>query len=105
MTDSHEILDENDAEAYEQAAERVTAEPDAEYWVVEQNFGDGWRVAAVLGSYAAADAYIEDARAFAENCPADAPEDKCRTTVSYRHGGRKSPTKFFKSWPPEVRDD
>jgi hypothetical protein len=104
MTESHEILDENDAEAYERAAERVTAPADEDVWVVEQNFGDGWRVAAVLGSYAAADAYIDDARDFAENCPADAPEDKCRTTVSYRHGGRKSPTKFFESWPPEVRE-
>jgi hypothetical protein len=105
VTESHEILDANDPEAYERAAERVTADPDDEFWVVEQNFGDGWRVAAVLGSYAAADAYIEDARDFGENCPADAPEDKCRTTVSYRHGGRKSPTKFFESWPPEVADD
>jgi len=105
VTESHEILDANDPEAYQRAADRVTAAPDDEFWVVEQNFGDGWRVAAVLGSYAAADAYIDDARDFAENCPADAPEDKCRTTVSYRHGGRKSPTKFFESWPPEVGDD
>jgi len=97
--------DDNDPAAYRQAADRVTADSDRDVWVVESNPGSGWRVAAVLTSYEDAEAYIEDAREFSENCPENAPERHARNTIRFRHGGRKSPNRLYETWPPENEDD
>lgn len=96
-------IEPNDPEAYEQAAEKVTAESDRDVWVVQESRGDEWHVAAVLTSYEDAQAYMEDARDFAENCPTGSPERFSRRTVGFRYGGRDSPTKMFESWPPETQ--
>jgi hypothetical protein len=97
----------NNPESYQQAAERVTADPDKDVWVVLHRAKEqqDWKVGAVLTSYEDAEAYAKDLRDFQENCPEDAPEDLCRHTVQLRHGGRKSPTKLFESWPPDNPDD
>ena len=91
----------NDPIAYQRGANRVTSDADADVWVVQESRGEDWRVSAVLTSYEDAEAYIEDARDFIENCPEDAPEDFCRRTVSFRLDGRKSPTSLYESWPPD----
>lgn len=95
---------ENDAEAYREAADRVTADADAEVWVVQERRGDEWSVAAVLPTYDDAEAYIEDLRTFKENCPEDSPEEFCRSRASFRVGSRHSPTKLFEEWPPDHPD-
>ena len=94
-------LEENDPDAYRRAADRVTAESDRDVWVVQEKRGDEWRVAAVLTSYEDAQAYIEDARDFSENCPEDAPEKFSRRKRAFRHGSRKSPNKLYEQWPPD----
>ena len=96
-----QILGENDPEAYEQAADRVTADADRDVWVVERKVGDEWRVTAVFTSYRDAEAFTQDYRDFAENCPEDTPSKYARKTVSFRLGGRKSPKSLYESWPPE----
>lgn len=96
-----EILGENDPEAYDKAADRVTADADRGVWVVEENRGNGWSVSAVLTSHEDARAYVQDARDFVENCPEDAPESFSRSTIRFRYGGRSSPKKLFESWPPQ----
>jgi len=93
----------NDPEAYQEAAGRVTTDPDQDVWVVQYRLNDSqkWRVAAVVGSYEAAQAYMNDYRAFAENCPEDSPDDLCRNTVRIRFGTHHSPNKFYETWPPD----
>jgi len=95
------MLGKNDPETYQKAADRVTCEPDQEVWVVERKRGDEWSVSAVLTSYEDAREYAKDLRDFSENCPEDSPEEYCRKQISIRHGGRKSPTKMFETYPPE----
>ena len=92
---------ENDPEAYEQAADRVTADADQEVWVVQRKRGDEWSVSAVLTSYEDAQEYIEDLRTFSENCPEGAPEEYARKQIAMRVGGPNSPTKLFSEWPPD----
>lgn len=99
------MLAENDPETYEKAAERVTAEPDQQVWVVQRKRGDEWSVSAVLTSYEDAEEYVNDLRDFAENCPEGSPEEYCRMQITTKHGSRKSPTKMFETYPPERRGD
>lgn len=96
------MLGENDPEAYQKAADRVTADPDQEVWVVQRKRGDEWSVSAVFTSYDDAREYVNDLKDFAENCPEDSPEEYCRKQISIRHGSRKSPTKMFETYPPET---
>ena len=75
----------------------ILADPDREVWVVEQNPGSGWRVSAVLTSFADAEAYEDDLRKFNEDM-----ETRFRSAgIKTRHGGRNSPTKMFETYPPE----
>lgn len=99
MTNDYE-LPENNPGAYQKAADRVTSNGDRDVWVVEEKRGDEWRVAAVLTSHEDAEAYVDDKRDFIENCPEDAPEDFCRSTVSFRYSGRRSSKALYESWPP-----
>lgn len=94
-------IGENDPEAYREAADRVTVNSDRDVWVVQERRGDEWSVAAVLTSYEDAQAYMEDARTFGNNCPEGASEEYARRTCSFRYGSRDSPNKLYETWPPE----
>jgi len=74
----------------------IPAESDTDVWVVEYNPGSGWRVSAVFTSWEDADKYEDDLRDFIQSDVDEYSPDSIRT----RHGGRKSPTKFFETWPP-----
>lgn len=86
---------------YRQVADRVTADGDRDVWVVEYKTSSEWKVSAVLTSYADAEAYEEDLREFITSYPDDVPERFRIDEVRTRHGGRRSPTKFYEEWPPD----
>lgn len=90
---------------YDADGDRILADGDREVWVVERSRGDTWSTAAVLTSYDDAQRYTEDLREFTNTYPDGFPEEhETETSVRIRHGGRRSPTKLFESWPPEDRD-
>jgi len=81
----------------------IFATPDREVWVVEAWSGAEWRVLAVLTSHSDAEQYEDDYREWAEEHNKDVPDDY-NLPLRTKHGGRKSPTKMFKEYPPENDD-
>jgi hypothetical protein len=84
--------------------DRVFSDGDREVWVVEwapRAENPHWRTGAVLTSHADAEAYRDDLREALNTYPDEFPyEYKKESDVRIRHGGRKSPTKMFESYPP-----
>jgi len=78
----------------------ILADGDRDVWVVESNPGSGWRIEAVLPSFEAAERFEDDFREWRREMNDNIP-DEFEHSVRTRHGGRKSPTKMFESYPPE----